>query len=95
MLFGAAMLAHAGGRHAAHEQALQQSQMIQTIGKLTGGVAHDLNNLLQVIAGKLQLLGTDVANNPRAAPHRQCHGGRPARRQNGHPTARFGKRQAV
>ena len=46
------------------QQALRQSQKLESIGKLTGGVAHDFNNVLQIISGNLQLLQMTVGPDP-------------------------------
>jgi PAS domain S-box-containing protein len=48
----------------AAEAEFRQAQKMETIGQLTGGVAHDFNNILTVITGTIGILTEAVAHDP-------------------------------
>lgn len=51
------------------EEQLQRTQKIDSLGKLTGGVAHDYNNMLGVILGYAEILQASLTEHPELASY--------------------------
>ena len=61
---GAALVYHDITAWRETEHKLLQSQKLDAIGKLTGGVAHDFNNMLTVITGNTETLVASLKDQP-------------------------------
>lgn len=48
----------------AAEEALRRAQKMEAIGRLSGGIGHDFNNLLSIVIGNLDLLIEDMDERP-------------------------------
>ncbi len=55
-----------GRREAAAQARLAEAAKLEALGRLTGGVAHDFGNLLQVMSSALRLLGNRSSEDARA-----------------------------
>jgi len=61
---GAVLVYHDATSSRETERQLYQSQKLDSIGKLTGGVAHDFNNMLTVISGNTETLVASLKDQP-------------------------------
>ncbi len=80
------------------QEALRQSQKMEAVGQLTGGLAHDFNNILAGISGSLELMSTRLAQGRIAELDRYISGASAAAKRASGLTQRllaFSRRQTL
>lgn len=63
-IIGAASIVQDITQYRQQEEQLRRSQKMDALGKLTGGVAHDYNNMLGVVLGYAELLKDELSDQP-------------------------------